>query len=61
MYAKQYPLRERGLQQVRHVMDSTEGVSRKEIATLVKATCQILKKALSDKVHSVKAACCCDL
>ena len=53
MYAKQYQLRERGLHQVHEILSTSEVHSRKELSTMVKATVQILKKGLNDKVLSV--------
>ena len=53
VYAKQYQLRERGLHQVHDILSTSEVHSRKELSTMVKATVQILKKGLNDKVLSV--------
>ena len=53
VYAKQYQLRERGLHQVQEILSTSEFHSRKELSTMVKATVQILKKGLNDKVLSV--------
>lgn len=53
VYAKQYQLRERGLHQVHEILSTSEVHSRKELSTMVKATVQILKKGLNDKVLSV--------
>ena len=55
MYAKQYQLRERGLHQVHEILSTSEVHSRKELSTMVKATVQILKKGLNDKVLSVSS------
>jgi len=53
LYAKQFSLRERGLEMVREVLTSRQPQSRRELSTLVKGCCQVLKKAVGDKVYSV--------
>ena len=53
MCGKQFSHRERGLELVREVLSSQQPQSRKDVTTLVKGCCQVLKKALSDKVFAV--------
>ena len=38
-------------------LESREVTSRKEVSTMVRATCEVLNKVLKDKVMSVSAGC----
>ena len=53
IYAKQYNVREDGIQQIIKDLESKGEVCRKETSTIVRATCQVLGKALKDTVMSV--------
>lgn len=58
VYAKQFSLRERGLQLVQEALETpptatpTVTHSRREAVNSVRATCEVLRKALHDKVFS---------
>lgn len=53
IYAKKYYLREKCLHGVTKHLRSLREVNRKETGTIIKATCQVLEKALNDQVVSV--------
>lgn len=57
IYSKQYNVREDGLQQIIKDLESKGEMSRKETSTIIRATCQVLGKALKDKVMSVSLNC----